>query len=108
MDLLLGDYEDPPSTTKHLPFTGGYQPGKRYPTVLTFPIDNIVFPVTVKSPTLNGLFNLNLSFGNKKAPTAKTMFFKSIDLVKTVTLYHIAPIPAFLSSRTTSTTTSLY
>ena len=36
---------------KALVLSGDYQAGVRYPTVLTFPIDDIVSPIKVKTPT---------------------------------------------------------
>ena len=81
---------------KALALSGDYQAGVRYPTVLTFPIDSIVSPLKVKTPTYNDLFNINRTYGANKPPDTRVTFFKSGDLVEMVKLHHIAPIPAFL------------
>ena len=79
---------------KALALSGDYNPGVKYPAILTFPLDNIVNPATVKSPTYyNCLFNLNSALGSSHA---KTTFFKANELSKTVKLHHLAPIPVYL------------
>jgi hypothetical protein len=78
---------------KALALSGDYNPGVKYPAILTFPLDNIAIPTTVKSPTYNCLFNLNNTLSSSNA---KTTFFKANELSETVKLHHLAPIPAYL------------
>ena len=67
-----------------------YNLGVRYPTVLTFPMEDITSPDTVKSPIYNDLFQLrNLSFAGNKKPESKLTLFKSSELTETVKLHYL-------------------
>ena len=81
---------------KALALSGDLEEGVKYPSVLTFPIQDMFQPTTVKSPSYTQLFDLNLSFGTKPPSSNKTTFFKSSDLTETAKLHHLAPIPAYL------------
>jgi hypothetical protein len=59
---------------KALAISGDYNPGVKYPSVLTFPLDDIAFPEKVKRPTYTCLFDLNKSFGSLSPPQSKTTF----------------------------------
>jgi hypothetical protein len=92
--VTLGGLKGLSINSKALTLSGDYNPDVKYPSVLTFPLDDIAFPMTIKSPTYNALFNLNHSFGTHKPPKSKTTFYKANNLTQTVKLHHLAPTPS--------------
>jgi hypothetical protein len=79
-----------------LALSGEYHPGVKFPSVISFPLNDIAEEINVKNPGIFDLFALNAALGTTKQPPSKLHFFTNKQATMTHPVFPIAPIPAYI------------
>ena len=79
-----------------LAISGDHQPGIKFPSVMTFPLNDICDQITIQNPGTYDLFDLNQKLGTQKQPLSKLTFFPSKLATRPRQVLPIAPIPIYM------------
>jgi hypothetical protein len=79
-----------------LAMSGDHQPGIKFPSVMTFPLNDISDQITIQNPGIYDLFDLNQKLGTQKQQMSKLTFFPSKLATRPRQVLPIAPIPIYM------------